>query len=73
MLPIPGTSVAHLEENVAAAAVKLRPAAWKKIDALAGPVVAVRRWVVEVQGMKMGRILFSTFGRADRPVLADIG
>jgi aryl-alcohol dehydrogenase-like predicted oxidoreductase len=38
MLPIPGTSsVAHLEENVAAAAVKLSPAEWKTIDALAGP------------------------------------
>ncbi len=38
MLPIPGTSsVAHLEENVAAAAIKLSPAEWKAIDALAGP------------------------------------
>jgi pyridoxine 4-dehydrogenase len=37
MLPIPGTSsVAHLEENVAAAALKLTPAEWKRIDALAG-------------------------------------
>jgi pyridoxine 4-dehydrogenase len=37
MLPIPGTSsVAHLEENVAAAALKLTPAEWKSIDALAG-------------------------------------
>jgi pyridoxine 4-dehydrogenase len=36
MLPIPGTSsVAHLEENVAAAALTLTPAEWKKIDALA--------------------------------------
>jgi pyridoxine 4-dehydrogenase len=36
MLPIPGTSsVAHLEENVAAAALKLTPAEWKTIDALA--------------------------------------
>src|SRR6202045_3908445 len=35
MLPIPGTSsVAHLEENVAAAAVKLSPVEWKTIDAL---------------------------------------
>ena len=35
MLPIPGTSsIAHLEENVAAAAVKLSPAEWKTIDAL---------------------------------------
>jgi len=37
MLPIPGTSsVAHLEENVAAAKVKLTPAEWKQIDALRG-------------------------------------
>ncbi len=37
MLPIPGTSsIAHLEENVAAAAIKLNPAEWKAIDALAG-------------------------------------
>ena len=37
MLPIPGTSsLAHLEENVAAARVKLTPEEWKKIDALAG-------------------------------------
>jgi aryl-alcohol dehydrogenase-like predicted oxidoreductase len=37
MLPIPGTSsIAHLEENVAAAALKLTPAEWKAIDALAG-------------------------------------
>src|SRR5881392_1230656 len=37
MLPIPGTSsVAHLEENMAAAALKLTPADWKTIDALAG-------------------------------------
>src|SRR5438552_16736976 len=37
MLPIPGTSsVAHLEENVAAANLKLTPAEWKAIDALAG-------------------------------------
>src|SRR5229473_3111565 len=36
MLPIPGTSsVAHLEENVAAAALTLTPAEWEKIDALA--------------------------------------
>jgi pyridoxine 4-dehydrogenase len=36
MLPIPGTSsVPHLEENVAAAKVKLTPAEWKAIDALA--------------------------------------
>ncbi len=36
MLPIPGTSsIAHLEENVAAAAIKLNPAEWKAIDALA--------------------------------------
>jgi pyridoxine 4-dehydrogenase len=38
MLPIPGTSsIAHLEENVGAAAIKLSPAEWKTIDALAGP------------------------------------
>ena len=37
MLPIPGTSsIAHLEENVAAAAIKLSSAEWKAIDALAG-------------------------------------
>jgi aryl-alcohol dehydrogenase-like predicted oxidoreductase len=37
MLPIPGTSsVAHLEENVAAAKLKLTPVEWKTIDALAG-------------------------------------
>jgi pyridoxine 4-dehydrogenase len=37
MLPIPGTSsVAHLEENMAAAALKLTPTEWKMIDALAG-------------------------------------
>src|SRR5437016_13908709 len=37
MLPIPGTSsIAHLEENVAAASLKLTPAEWKAIDALAG-------------------------------------
>jgi pyridoxine 4-dehydrogenase len=37
MLPIPGTSsIAHLEENVAAATIKLTPAEWKSIDALAG-------------------------------------
>ena len=37
MLPIPGTSsVAHLEENVAAAKLKLTPAEWKQIDALRG-------------------------------------
>ncbi len=36
MLPIPGTSsVAHLEENVAAAKLKLTPQEWKTIDALA--------------------------------------
>jgi pyridoxine 4-dehydrogenase len=36
MLPIPGTSsVAHLEENVAAEKVKLTPDEWKAIDALA--------------------------------------
>jgi pyridoxine 4-dehydrogenase len=37
MLPIPGTSsIAHVEENVAAAKIKLTPAEWKAIDALAG-------------------------------------
>jgi aryl-alcohol dehydrogenase-like predicted oxidoreductase len=37
MLPIPGTSsVAHLEENVAAAKLKLTPEEWKTIDGLAG-------------------------------------
>jgi pyridoxine 4-dehydrogenase len=36
MLPIPGTSsVAHLEENVTAAKLKLTPAEWEAIDALA--------------------------------------
>jgi pyridoxine 4-dehydrogenase len=35
MLPIPGTSsVAHLEDNMAAAKLKLTPADWKKIEAL---------------------------------------
>src|SRR5438093_5656352 len=37
MLPIPGTSsLAHLEENVAAAKLKLSPEGWKAIGALAG-------------------------------------
>jgi pyridoxine 4-dehydrogenase len=37
MLPIPGTSsLAHLEENVAAAKLKLTPEEWKAIDAVAG-------------------------------------
>src|SRR6266436_2857987 len=37
MLPIPGTSsVAHLEENIAAAKLKLAPEEWKAIDAQAG-------------------------------------
>ena len=37
MLPIPGTSsLAHLEQNVAAAKLKLTPGEWKAIDALAG-------------------------------------
>ena len=36
MLPIPGTSsLAHLEENVAAAKLKLTPEEWKAINALA--------------------------------------
>ncbi len=36
MLPIPGTSsVAHLEENVAAAKLRLTPEEWKTIDGLA--------------------------------------
>ena len=35
MLPIPGTSsLAHLEENVAAAKLKLTPEEWKAINAL---------------------------------------
>jgi aryl-alcohol dehydrogenase-like predicted oxidoreductase len=35
MLPIPGTSsLAHLEENVAAAKLKLTSAEWKAIDAM---------------------------------------
>jgi aryl-alcohol dehydrogenase-like predicted oxidoreductase len=39
MLPIPGTSsIAHLEENVAAAKLSLTPEEWKTIDALAGNV-----------------------------------
>jgi len=37
ILPIPGTSsLAHLEENVAAAKLRLTPEEWKAIDALAG-------------------------------------
>src|SRR5438876_2783269 len=37
LLPIPGTaSLAHLEQNVAAAKLKLTPAEWKAIDAIAG-------------------------------------
>lgn len=37
MLPIPGTSsLAHLEDNVAAAKLKLTPEEWKVIDAIAG-------------------------------------
>ena len=36
MLPIPGTSsLAHLEQNVAAAKLKLTPEEWKAIEALA--------------------------------------
>ena len=36
MLPIPGTSsLAHLEENVAAAKLSLAPAEWKKMESLA--------------------------------------
>jgi len=36
MLPIPGTSsLAHLEDNIAAAKLKLTPEEWKAIDALA--------------------------------------
>ena len=39
MLPIPGTSsLAHLEENVAAANLKLTPEEWKAIGAIAGQV-----------------------------------
>jgi aryl-alcohol dehydrogenase-like predicted oxidoreductase len=38
MLPIPGTSsLAHLQENAAAAALKLTSAEWQAINALAGP------------------------------------
>ncbi|MFY9614148.1 MAG: aldo/keto reductase [Candidatus Dormiibacterota bacterium] len=38
MLPIPGTSkVAHLEENVAAASIRLEPADLKALDAIAPP------------------------------------
>jgi aryl-alcohol dehydrogenase-like predicted oxidoreductase len=37
MLPIPGTaSLAHLEQNVAAAKLKLTPEEWKAIDIIAG-------------------------------------
>ncbi len=37
MLPIPGTSsLAHLEDNVAAAKLKLTPEEWKAIEAIAG-------------------------------------
>lgn len=37
MLPIPGTqSVEHLEENVAAAAVRLTPQRYAELDSLAG-------------------------------------
>jgi pyridoxine 4-dehydrogenase len=37
ILPIPGTSsLAHLEDNVAAAKLKLTPQEWKAIDAIAG-------------------------------------
>jgi aryl-alcohol dehydrogenase-like predicted oxidoreductase len=37
MLPIPGTSsLAHLEENVASAKLKLTPEEWKAIDAIPG-------------------------------------
>jgi aryl-alcohol dehydrogenase-like predicted oxidoreductase len=37
MRPSPGTSsLAHLEENVAAAKLKLTPEEWKAIDALKG-------------------------------------
>src|ERR1700756_1782653 len=38
MLPIPGTSsLAHLEENMAARKIQLSPEEWKAIDALANP------------------------------------
>jgi aryl-alcohol dehydrogenase-like predicted oxidoreductase len=37
MLPIPGTSkVAHLEENVASAEIKLSQAEWREVEAAAG-------------------------------------
>jgi aryl-alcohol dehydrogenase-like predicted oxidoreductase len=33
LLPIPGTSkVAHLEENIAAARIKLKPAEWAEVE-----------------------------------------
>jgi pyridoxine 4-dehydrogenase len=36
MLPIPGTSsLAHLEENMAARKIQLSPAEWRTIDSLA--------------------------------------
>jgi pyridoxine 4-dehydrogenase len=38
ILPIPGTGrIAHLEENVAAADLRLSPAQQERLDALAGP------------------------------------
>ena len=37
MLPIPGTSkVAHLEENVAAAQIKLSDDLWREVESAAG-------------------------------------
>jgi pyridoxine 4-dehydrogenase len=38
MLPIPGTSsLAHLEENIAARKIQLSAEEWKTIDSLANP------------------------------------
>ena len=68
MLPIPGTSsLAHLEENVAAAKLKLTPEEWKAIDAIAcarpAPGLEIRGWQlghgvgvpkISVQGSRRG-------------------
>ena len=49
MLPIPGTSsLAHLEENMAAAKLQLTPTEWKTVEAAAervGFLTHVRRWL----------------------------
>ncbi|HVU36517.1 MAG TPA: aldo/keto reductase [Opitutaceae bacterium] len=43
MLPIPGTSsVAHLEENVAASSLRLAAAEWREIEQAVGPAAASR-------------------------------